>query len=167
MTLGDFFEICSNNPAILIFYVIAVPLTALLALIFGKGQAEMSPWKYLYTALVYLAAVPGIFSVTLNIYLFLFDQQSVMDTNIYTQILPILSMILTLYLIKKNISLDDVPGFDKLSGLLIVIIVILGIMWILDRTRILVITFVPLIWVVVILVALFVLARYGLQKLSD
>ena len=166
MTLGDFFEICSNNPAILIFFVIAVPLTALLALIFAKGEGDISPWKYLYSALVYLACVPGIFVLTLNIYLFLFERQSVMDTNLYTQVLPLVSMVLTLYLIRKNVSLDAVPGFDKLGGLLLIIIAVLGLMWILDRTRIIAFTFIPLIYVVLILVAIFVVVRIGLHRMT-
>jgi hypothetical protein len=166
MTLGDFFRICAENPSIILFYFIAVPLTALLALVFGKGDGHRSPWKYLYAVLVYLACVPGIFAFTLNVYLFLFEQSSIMDTNLYTQILPIVSMIVTIILIRRNVSLDDVPGFDKLWGLLVLILVLLTLMWVLDSARIIVFTFIPLLWVVVILVVLFVIARLAMRKIA-
>ncbi|MDX1478777.1 MAG: hypothetical protein R3301_13785 [Saprospiraceae bacterium] len=166
MTLGDFFEICSNNPAILIFYFVAVPLTALLALILARGEGHLSPWKYLYTALIYLACVPGIFALTLNVYLFLFERQSIMDTNLFTQILPLISMVITLYLVRRNVSLDAVPGFDKLGGLLIMIIAVLSLMWILDKTRIIAFTYIPLIYVVLILVAILVAIRFGMRRMG-
>lgn len=166
MTLGDFFEISSENPTIIIFYFVAVPLTALLAWVFGRGQGAMSPWKYLYTVLIYLACVPGIFSITLSVYQFLFERRSVMDTNVYTQILPILSMVVTIWLIRKNVDLDDVPGFGKLSGLMMLITVVLVVMWILDKTRIFALTYIPFTYAILILTGLFVVARYAIYRMS-
>ena len=116
MTLGDFLKALSDNPSIVCFLFVAVPLTALLASIFGKNEGAKTPWKELYTVLVYMTSVPGIFAITLNIYLFLFERQPIMETNIFTQILPILSMLLTLWLVRRNVSFDDIPGFDKLGA---------------------------------------------------
>ena len=74
MTLQEFFDACAQQPAIPIFFFTALPLTAFLAGVFGKGEGHISPWKYLYTGLIYLAFIPGIFSITLSIYLFLFER---------------------------------------------------------------------------------------------
>jgi len=74
MTLQEFFDACTNNPEIIGFYFVALPLTAFLASVFGKGEGHLSPWKYLYTVLVYAATVPGIFAIVLNVYLFLFER---------------------------------------------------------------------------------------------
>ena len=154
MTLGEFFEILSNNPAILFFYFLADPLTALLAFVFGKKEGHLSPWKYLYSVLIYLTAVPGIFAFTLLVYQFLFERQGVDQINLYTEVIPILSMLLTLWLIVKNVSLDEIPGFGKLSGLMLVISLVLTAMWVLDKTQIFVITLVPFIYVILMLVVL-------------
>jgi len=167
MTLGDFFELCSNNPAFVIFYFAAVPLSAFLALLLSRGRGGESPWKYLYAVLIYLACIPGIFALTLNAYLFLFENMRIMDTNIYTQILPVVSMILTIWLIAKSTSLDNVPGFDRLSGFLTLIAVILILMWILDKTRILTFTYIPFVYVVLILAGLLLTARWGLHRLKS
>lgn len=167
MTLGDFFRICSENPSILLFYMIVVPLTAVLAWIFGKGEGHLSPWKYLYSFLVYLTCIPGIFAITLSIYLFLFERRSIMETNVYTQILPVLSMIVTLMLIRKNVSLDDVPGFGRLSGLIMIITAVIALLWILDRMRIFAITFIPFIWILVLFLVIILVAIVGIRRMKS
>ena len=167
MTLGEFFEWTGDHPGLMISFFIAIPLIALLAGMFSKGEGHLSPWKYLYSTLIYLVSVPGIFAVTLNIYLFLFERRSIMDTNLYTQVLPVLSMIATILIIKKQVSLDLVPGFDKLSGLMVVIGAIMTLMWIIDKTHIYSITFMPFYVVILILVAGFFVIRMGLRKLAS
>lgn len=167
MTLQDFFDLCSAHPEIIGFYFVALPLTSFLASIFGKGEGHLSPWKYLYTVLVYFATIPGIFAVLLNIYLFLFERQHIMSTNIYTQILPIIIMILTLWLIRRNVPYEYIPGFDKISGLVMITFGILGVMWLLDRLHIFAITFLPFHYVLLLLVGLFVLARIGLKRMMS
>ena len=166
MTLQEFFDVLSNNPSIVIFYFVALPLTAFLCGIFGKGEGHLVPWKYTYSALLYMAAVPGIFAITLNLYFFLFQRQNIMDTNIFTQILPVISMLLTFFLIRRNVDLHKVPGFDRLSGLLLVVTTIIAAMWILDRTHIIAITIVPFQYVILIIIALLVIARFGWKRLA-
>lgn len=164
MTLQELFDLLSANPELILFYFIAVPLTAYLANIFGRGEGHLSPWKYLYCSLVYLAAIPGIFAVILNIYLFLFERQPILQTNIYTQIIPILVMVLTLWLIKRNVPFELIPGFDKLSGLIMITFTLLGLMWILDRTHIFAVTFLPFQYVIILLLVALVVVRIGWKK---
>jgi FlaA1/EpsC-like NDP-sugar epimerase len=140
-------------------------LTALLASIFGRNEGAKSPWKQLYTVLVYLTCIPGIFAVTLNVYLFLFERQSVFDTNIFTQILPIFSMIITLWLVRKNVSFDDIPGFDKIGGLIMIIAALIIFMWFLEKTHILAITVVPFSYFLILFIVLLVIIRFGWKKL--
>lgn len=166
MTLGEFFEWISSKPILILVYFIGIPLIALLAGVFSKNEGHLSPWKYLYSTLIYLVAIPGIFAVTLSIYLFLFERRSIMDTNLYTQILPILSMVATILLIKKQVSLDLVPGFDKISGLIMIIASIMALMWIIDKTHIYSITFMPFYVVVLILITGFIVIRLGLRKMA-
>ena len=167
MTLGEFFEWSGNNPALLLGFFFLVPFLALLALFFSKGEGHLSPWKYLYSVLIYLVAIPGIFAVTLSIYLFLFERRSIMDTNLFTQVLPIVSMLATFILIRKQVDLDLVPGFGKLSGLITIIAVLMVLMWIIDKTHIYSITFMPFYAVILILVVGFLLIWSGLKRLTN
>src|SRR5688572_20472174 len=166
MTLGEFFTWTGENPVLLLSYFIGIPLIALLAGVFSKGEGHLSPWKYLYAVLIYLVAIPGIFAVTLSIYLFLFERRSIMDTNIYTQILPVVSMLTTFILIRKQVDLDLVPGFGKLSGLITVLSMLMIVMWIIDKTHIYAITFMPFYVVVLILVVGFLLIRMGFKRIT-
>ena len=77
MTLGEFLEYLEHNPLYVILFALMIPITAFLAGIFGKNEGHLSPWKYLYATLVYMVCIPGIFAITLSIYLFLFEQQSI------------------------------------------------------------------------------------------
>jgi len=74
-------------------------------------------------------------------------------------------MVLTLWLIKRNVPFEYIPGFNKISGLIMVMMAIIAVMWLLDRTRIFAVTFLPFQYVVLMLVGLLVVARLGLKKL--
>ncbi len=165
MTLGDFFEALSANPSIVCFLFVAVPLTAFLASIFGKDEGAKSPWKELYTILIYLTSIPGIFAITLSVYLFLFERQPILDSNIYTQILPIVSMVVTLWLIRKNVSFEEIPGFDKLGGLIMIVATLIIFMWILEKTHIYAITIIPFSYFIIFFIILLVIIRFGWKKM--
>jgi len=161
MTLGECFESLSANPSLIALYFILMPIAAFLGLIFGKNEGHESPWKYFYSALVYLICIPGIFAITLNIYLFLFERISIFDANVYTQIFPIFSMMITLWLIKKNVDFDEIPGFNRLSALFTIIFVLLALMWFLEKTRIFAFTFIPFHYVIILFIVFFVIIRFG------
>jgi hypothetical protein len=162
MTLGQFFESCSSSH--LLIYFGALPAVAALILLIGKNEGQLSPWKYIYTILVYGACLPGVFSISLSIYKFFFDRGQIMDANIYTQILPIISMFLTLSLIKQNISLDQVPGFGKISSLIFMISVLLILMWILEKTNLFVFTYMPFYQFIIMLIGVLILLRYLFKR---
>ena len=165
MTLQQLFDLLSQNPSIILFYFMAIPLTAFLAGVFGKGEGHLTPWKQLYCVLIFAAAIPGIFAFILNVYLFLFERQPILNTNIYTQILPLLIMFLTFWLVRRNVPFELIPGFDRISGLLMIVLAVLAFMWFLDRLHIIAFTYMPFHYVIILLVAIFVGVRYGLRKM--
>jgi preprotein translocase subunit Sec61beta len=166
MTLQDFFNSISSHPTLLVLLLLAVPLlTFLVNLWSGNTAQEVLKWRYVYSALAYLACVPGIFAVTLNIYLFLFERQSIWTMNLGTQLLPIVTMVATLMLIKRQIPFDFVPAFGKLSGFMTLITAAMGIMWFIDRTRIYAITFVPFSYIAIGFLVLLVVIRFAWSKI--
>lgn len=165
MTLQEFFDWLAINPGWVLFFFIFIPLAAAIAGWIGKGEGHLSPWKYFYTLLIYLVCIPGIFAVFLNIYLFLFERRSVFETDVFTQVLPIFSMIGSIVIIRNNVDLGLVPGFGKLSGLFTLISIILIIMFFIDRTHIIAITYIPIGWLLLIFVGLLIVARYSFKKM--
>ncbi len=154
-----------DNPTPIVAYFFLIPITALVAGILGKGEGHLSPWKYLYSTLVYLVCVPGILAITLSVYLFLFERRSVFDTDIFTQILPVLSMVGTLLLIRKNVPLERIPGFGKMSGLIMMILTTLFVMWILDKTRLIAFSYIPFQYVILMFIGLLVIFRIGWSRI--
>ena len=165
MTLGEFFNACSDNPKALLFFFIALPTAALLAGIFGKGEGHLAPWKYLYSGLIYLSAIPGIFATTLSIYMFFFERGSVLNANIYTQILPILCMLITFLIIRRSVDFDAIPGFDKISGLIFFLTVLIIVLWILEKTNIFVFTYMPFFQFLLLFLAMILLLRFGIKRI--
>jgi len=165
MTLKDFFDLLGQNQIWILVYFLMIPITALLAGIFGKGEGHLTPWRQLYSTLIYLVAVPGLFAISLSIYFFLFERRSILDTDVYTQIVPVLSMIGTLLLIRQNVNMDRIPGFGKISGLMMMIGTALLLMWMVDRTRIWVVSYLPFHQVLLIFAGLLVIIRMGWRKM--
>ncbi len=164
MTLGDFFQAVGNNPSSILFYFVAIPLIAVLCYLWGRDEGHKSPWKYIYSGLIYLVSIPGIFAITLSVYLFMFERKSIFDTDMYLQVLPLLSMIATLWLIKLNVEFKHIPGFGRITALLLIILMVFTLLWILEKTRIFAITFVPFQYVVFILAAIFILIYFGSKR---
>jgi hypothetical protein len=157
MTLQELFYRIGQNPDFLFFYFIAIPVTALLLGFMARGEGHVSPWKFIYATLIYLVSVPGIFAVCLNIYFFLFQRGDILQTDIYLQVLPILVMILTVFLIRRNVDLKLVPGFDKISALWMMMFATFAFMWFIDRMRIVVFSYLPFQYLLGIFVVLFLL----------
>lgn len=165
MTLREFFDYLSQNPVIVMAFFLGIPFTALLAGFFGKGEGHLSPWKYLYSTLIYFVCVPGIFAAALAVYLFLFERGGdILNVNLLTQVLPIVSMILTLAIIRRNTSFEHIPGFGKLSNLMLMIASVFVLMYFLDRLYLVAWVNVPVQYLVLIVAGLLLAFRFSLKS---
>jgi hypothetical protein len=168
MTLGQFFDYLSANPAVVLAFFIGIPLTALLAGILGKGEGQLSPWKYLYSVLIYLVCVPGIFAAALAVYLFLFQRGGdIFNVNLLTQVLPVASMILTLGIIRRNTSFDAIPGFGRLSSLMVMIAAVFMLMFLLNRFYLVAWVNVPVHYFLLLVAGLLLAFRFALKRFTS
>ena len=167
MTLREFFNLLDDpaNATLVLSIFAIMPLAAFLLGLLARKEGHLSPWKYIYSAIIYIVSIPGIFAITLNIYLFLFENQSILDTNLYTQVVPIISMIITLIIVNKNVELGWIPGFNRLPGLLMVIASAFAVMWFVDRTRIWMVSFLRFEYVLLIFILLLVVIRFGWNRI--
>jgi hypothetical protein len=137
MTARDLVFLAGDYPWILLIYFVGLPLSAyIIGKLHGKGKGGSSPWKQFYSLIIYLCAVPGVFSAVLTASTVLNRRETLLDADLMVYFLPIVSMVITLVLVRKNVSFQAIPGFDRLSGLLILIAVTFIIVVTLDRTRI-------------------------------
>jgi len=165
MTLKEFFDLAAANPIYILAFFLLLPLGAVWAAWIGKDEGEESPWKFLYTGLIYLACIPGVFSITLSIYSFMFERRPILETNIYTQILPVISMFATLFIIQKNVNLGSIPGFGKVKGLMMMLLGLFSIMWFLEKMHIIAITVIPVGGFALLLIGILAIIGFGFSKI--
>jgi hypothetical protein len=132
MTLRELLQWFGQYPWILAAVFLIPPALVLIAgLVHGRGNGGQSPWRYLYSVLIYMASVPGMGAAVVTTYAVVFAHESLLDMNLMVSLVPIVSMVLTLVLARRNVDFDQVPGFDRLFGLMVVLaitfILILGI----------------------------------------
>lgn len=165
MTFQQLFDYAADQPGMVALFLLAVPVLAFLVNLWaGTTDQEIWRWRYVYAALIYAACIPGIFALTLNIYLFLFERQSLWTMNLVLQVLPILTMVGTLMLIKRKMPFKYIPGFGRLSGFLTLIAALIGILWFFDRLHLVAFTYVPFTYIVVGFVALLIIIRFAWSR---
>ena len=141
MNLQELVELQESNQWIFLSILGALPVLALLVGLIGRGGMEDSPLKYVYSALVYAAAIPGMLAVAACIHLFFVDGGDFMEVNIFVYFLPIIAMVVTLSIMSRFMQLSEVPGFGRIAGLLMVAGVLGLVLFFLKRTFIGVIFF--------------------------
>jgi hypothetical protein len=164
MTLREFFDFVGAHPIFILAYFLAIPFTALWVGWVSGENGGQTPWKQLYSALIYLVCVPGVLAATLSVYFFLFERGSIMNANVLMQILPIVSMIGTLSIIRKDVDFSLIPGFEKISSLMVMICSVLILMYIMDRTHLFVWVNLPVQYFLGALIGLLLLFRYAMKR---
>lgn len=135
-TIRELVELIAGRPAAVAVVLLGIPAAILvLGLMHGKGRGGAAPWRHLYAVLVYLVCVPGMFSAVLTGYTLFFTNENLLDVNFLVYILPIISMAVTLLLMRRQVNFDDVPGFGRLTGLMAMIGSAFVIVFALSRTR--------------------------------
>lgn len=165
MTLGELVQVLGENSFYPIFLFLILPFSALLGNIMAKGEGHESPWCFFYTALIYLSVIPGIFSILLNLFHMMFEKRSIYQTNMVTDILPIVSMIVTLILIKRNVPFSAIPGFGKMTGFLSIVACIMVLFFFVEKTNLFIFSALPFTWILIILLVVFAVIRLGTKKL--
>ena len=162
MTLRELFAaVDAARVPLLIGLGAVVVVTALLGVLHRRGNGGRPPWRNLYAVLVYAACGPGIFAAVAVLYALFFTGENLLDLNAATYLAPIASMVLTLGLMRRNVSFDEVPGFNRLTGLMTMIGVTFAIALALRSLRIWLFFGASLVWFFVLAAALFVLLKWG------
>ena len=166
MTFRDLFAYAAAQPGVIALFLLSIPmLVFLLNSWAGETAPDIWRWRYIYAGLVYAACIPGMFAVTLNIYLFLFERQSIWDMNLALQVLPIITMVATLMLVRRKIPFQYIPGFGRLSSFLTLIACLIGVLWFVDRLRLVAFTYVPFSYIVIGFIALLLIIRFAWSRI--
>jgi len=138
MTLQQLIDMISDiNPLIILAIALSPPMLAILFGFFHSKESRIkSPLKYLYALLVYAVCIPGIFAGVLTAYSLFFIRKNLLQLNMFVYFVPILCMIVTLGLISRHVSWDQIPGVDRLYALMIVLVLSFSIALAIQKTNI-------------------------------
>lgn len=122
MTPRELLARLAADPWPLVAFYGAVPAAALvLGLVHRRDGGNESPWKYLYSLLVYAACVPGLLGAVVTGYMLFFSRENLLDVNVLVTLVPVVSMVVTLLVAGRHVDFDRLPGFGRLSGLMVTI----------------------------------------------
>lgn len=166
MTTRELIQWLGQHPLPLASIFLLLPLLSwLCGRLHGPDRGGEAPWKFLYAILVYLVCIPGMFAAVLTGYALFFTRENLLDANLLVYLLPLASMVVTLVLIRKSVSFDLVPGFDRLSGLMVMIGCSFGVALAIQKTNIWILFGGPIAQLFVIATAVFALLKWGTYSL--
>ncbi|WP_233883040.1 hypothetical protein [Tenacibaculum piscium] len=165
MTVYDLINILAENSATILNYYIFLLVIILLGLLFSNVINFKSPIIYLYTVLIYAISIPAILAIILVVYNFFFLHKNLLQLELVTYYLPIIAMLVLLLIIKKTVPLKEIPGFDKLSGLFIILFITFLSTYFIQKAIIGVFFIGSFTQLIIIFLVLLVLLKLGWDKL--
>jgi len=165
MTLQQVFSQMTMDPLPIMLYFIGIPVLALLLNWIANDESHTSPWNYVYSALIFLVCIPGTFSIILCGYSMFFQPQSLLQVNALVYFLPIVSMVATTMIVKQEADVNRLPGFNKLSGLVMLLAITFIAMLLIQKTRIWVMFVGNMGSLLILFLVLFVLFRIAWSRL--
>jgi hypothetical protein len=166
MTARDLVALAAQYQWHLTALFVVLPLVSgLMRFAHGQGRGGLSPWKYLYSVMIYLSCVPGILAAILTGYALFFTKENLLDVNLVIYMLPIVSMAVTLIIIAKSVSFDDIPGFDRISGLMVLLAITFVLVLAIQKTRIWLLFGGSIYTLIGLVVGLYALLKWGAYML--
>ncbi len=121
----------THQNMILIYFGGLIVLTLLvLAVLNAKNSKNL---RYVMSLLVYGVSIPGILALILVLYGFFIQNSNMLNVNVIAYFVPVASMCLVLFLLNRKVHMKDIPGFGKLSSLMVLIGVSFAIVFVLQR----------------------------------
>ncbi len=165
MTTQDLIDWFGNNHIFAIAYFAVIIIVALLSNVL-VNRTNISNLKYVMSVLVYGVTIPGVLAILLILYSILFLRASILNVNIVAHFLPIVSMIITLFILSRKVKMSQLPGFGKLSSLIILISIVFMLIFVLQRTYFGVIILGGFTQVLLVFAVLFIILKIAWSKLS-
>ncbi|QWX83764.1 hypothetical protein H0I23_15120 [Cellulophaga sp. HaHaR_3_176] len=123
----------TNRTYVLYYFAIALILAVICNLILKPKNVNSI--KYIMSAIVYGVCIPGLLAFFLLLYNILFLRQNILELSLVTYFLPIIAMVSVIIILNKKVKMSRLPGFTKLSSLMVMISIAFFILFILQRSH--------------------------------
>ena len=124
MTIRQLMFEANNLPLWTQLAALAIPpvFTLFCSLFHEREDGNLWPWKYVYSLIIFTVFIPCIFCVVIIGYSAFMVYENLLDANIIFVFGPIATMLLTTQIMKWNhVSINRLPGFSRLIGLVLLI----------------------------------------------
>lgn len=133
MTIQQLIDWFNSNPyLVLIYFTVILALAIISVLIVTINNVNVI--KYVMSAIIYGVTVPGILAVTLILYSLFIIKVNLLNVSFISYFVPIIFTIATLFVLNRKVKMSTIPGFSRLSALMIFILITFGIIFVLQRT---------------------------------
>lgn len=126
MTVEGLVTAVAQDKVALIFLFLLLPCMALLMNKLTSLRGVESPYTHIYSGTIYIACICGILSLCIWVHTAIFQVKSLIDLNFFIYYLPIISMIATLIIIKKQIRLSQLPWYGEFYELVVLLFIAFG-----------------------------------------
>ncbi|MBK6264934.1 hypothetical protein JKA74_07790 [Marivirga sp. S37H4] len=164
MTIQDLINFLSESQYIILAYF-CILFIATLILSTTVNRNNFNRLKYVASVIVYGVCIPGILAAVLTFYMFFILSANLLELNVMIYFLPIIFMVLSLFILSKKIGMKAIPGFGKLSALMILIGTSFFIIFVLQRTYFGVVFLGGIIQLLIAFVCLFLILKYAWSRL--
>lgn len=165
MTTQDLIDWFGYNHFYVLGYFAVILVIAIISTLV-VNQNNIKNVKYVMSTLVYGVTIPGVLAVLLTLYNLLILGSSLLNVNIVAYFLPIAAMIITLLVLNRKVKMSQLPGFSKLSSLIIMISIAFMIIFVLQRTYFGVLIFGGFTQVLLVFGVLLVILKVAWSKFS-
>jgi|GEM_PF-3333404 len=138
MQIEELISLLNQDPIALFFYFLLLPFIALLLNIISGRSPESTSYGYLYSLVVYGAAIPALVSLMFWLYSIMLNQKNLLELSFSIYYLPIISAFAIVTILrKKGLKMKWLPWFGELYELLLVAALALGLLLLLMHKMVL------------------------------
>jgi len=167
MSVKELLDWMSLHSPFVIIYLTILPLLSSALSYFANSIKMKKSVRRLISILLHLSVIPGMFSSALVFYTLFIVKGNLLAVNALLYFAPIISMFVLIVLIKRKLSLNVLPGFNRLSGMMLMMFISCFIVLLLYRFRLVIGffgSFGQLLIAAVILYLIFKLALYKMRS---
>lgn len=167
MSINDLIVLVSKCTLEVAIYFVSLPVVTFCMLLIYKRTSQLNWGDYLLSVFVYLASIPGIISLSLIFYTLFIIKGNLLEVNALIYFLPVVSMGIVFGLIARKTDFDHLPGFGRLSGLMLMLLLTCIVILLLQRLYFFVGFFASIESLVVIAIIVFGLFKFAGAKIMS
>ncbi|WP_018693125.1 hypothetical protein [Algicola sagamiensis] len=165
MSINELIREASKFQTEVIIFFVALPVLTFLLLLVYKQKERHHIGDYVLSILIYLVSIPGCFSFALVFYNLLILKGNILNVDLVIYFLPLISMLTVFGLIARKTDFLHLPGFGRLSGLLLMMVLTCIVLFVLHRMHFFVGFFASIESLAVIAIAIFILFKVAAAKI--